>query len=45
MVQKTTGPEFFATKMNDLKSFLEGRPSSTKSFESVNVDTWTGRVT
>jgi luciferase family oxidoreductase group 1 len=34
---KTTGPEFFPTKMNDLKSFLEGSVSSTESFESVNV--------
>tara|TARA_B100000927_G_scaffold88412_1_gene71339 strand:- start:716 stop:1702 length:987 start_codon:yes stop_codon:yes gene_type:complete len=34
---KTTGPEFFPTKMNDLKSFLQGTISSTKSFESVNV--------
>ena len=41
---KTTGPEFFATKMNDLKSFLEGRPSSTKSFESVNVTPGLGEL-
>ena len=41
---KTTGPEFFATKMNDLKSFLEGRPSSTKSFESVNVTPGLGEI-
>ena len=34
---KTTGPEFFPTKMNDLKSFLEGGIPSTESFESVNV--------
>ena len=31
---KTTGPEFFATKMKDLRSFLEGSISSTESFES-----------
>ena len=41
---KTTGPEFFATKMNDLKSFLEGSPSSTKSFESVNVTPGLGEI-
>ena len=41
---KTTGPEFFATKMNDLKSFLEGRPSSTQSFESVNVTPGLGEI-
>ena len=34
---KTTGPEFFPTKMNDLKSFLSGEVSSTESFESVSV--------
>ena len=41
---KTTGPEFFPTKMNDLKSFLEGSVSSTKSFESVNVTPGLGKL-
>ena len=41
---KTTGPEFFATKMNDLKSFLEGSASSTQSFESVNVTPGLGEL-
>ena len=41
---KTTGPEFFATKMNDLKSFLEGTVSSTESFESVNVTPGLGEL-
>ena len=41
---KTTGPEFFPTKMNDLKSFLEGSGSSTKSFESVNVTPGLGEL-
>ena len=41
---KTTGPEFFATKMNDLKSFLEGSASSTQSFESVNVTPGLGEI-
>ncbi len=41
---KTTGPEFFATKMNDLKSFLEGSASSTQSFESVNVTPGLGEM-
>mgnify|MGYP005722545347 FL=1 len=41
---KTTGPEFFATKMNDLKSFLEGSASSTQSFESVNVTPGLGAI-
>ena len=41
---KTTGPEFFPTKMNDLKSFLEGSVSSTESFESVNVTPGLGEL-
>ena len=41
---KTTGPEFFPTKMNDLKSFLEGNVSSTESFESVNVTPGLGEL-
>ena len=41
---KTTGPDFFPTKMNDLKSFLEGSVSSTKSFESVNVTPGLGEL-
>ena len=41
---KTTGPEFFATKMNDLKSFLEGTVSSTESFETVNVTPGLGEL-
>ena len=41
---KTTGPEFFTTKMNDLKSFLEGSVSSTESFESVNVTPGLGEL-
>ena len=41
---KTTGPEFFPTKMNDLKAFLEGSVSSTKSFESVNVTPGLGEL-
>ena len=41
---KTTGPEFFTTKMNDLKSFLEGSVSSTQSFESVNVTPVLGEI-
>jgi len=41
---KTTGPEFFTTKMNDLKSFLEGSVSSTQSFESVNVTPGLGEI-
>ena len=41
---KTTGPEFFPIKMNDLKSFLEGSVSSTKSFESVNVTPGLGEL-
>ena len=32
---KTTGPEFFPTKMNDLKSFLEGSVSSTESLSQL----------
>ena len=34
---KTTGPEFFPTKMNDLRSFLSNQTPETKSFENVNV--------
>jgi luciferase family oxidoreductase group 1 len=34
---KTTGPEFFTTKMNDLKSFLIGENPETEAFESVDV--------
>ena len=41
---KATGPEFFPTKMNDLKSFLEGSVSSTESFESVNVTPGLGEL-
>ena len=41
---KTTGPEFFPTKMNDLKSFLCGEKSSTESFESVNVTLGLGSI-
>ena len=41
---KTTGPEFFTTKMNDLKSFLEGSVSSTESFESVHVTPGLGEL-
>ena len=41
---KTTGPEFFPTKMNDLKSFLEGSIPSTESFESVNVTPGLGEL-
>ena len=41
---KTTGPEYFSTKMNDLKSFLEGTASSTNSFESVNVTPGLGEI-
>ena len=41
---KTTGPEFFPTKMNDLQSFLEGSVSSTESFESVNVTPGLGEL-
>ena len=41
---KTTGPEFFPTKMNDLKSFLEGSVPSTESFESVNVTPGLGEL-
>ena len=41
---KTTGPEFFATKMKDLRSFLEGSISSTESFESVNVTPGLGEL-
>ena len=41
---KPTGPEFFPTKMNDLKSFLEGSVSSTESFESVNVTPGLGEL-
>ena len=41
---KTTGPEFFTTKMNDLKSFQEGSVSSTQSFESVNVTPGLGEI-
>ena len=41
---KTTGPEFFTTKMNALKSFLEGSVSSTESFESVNVTPGLGKL-
>ena len=41
---KTTGPEFFPTKMNDLRSFLEGSVSSTESFESVNVTPGLGEL-
>ena len=41
---KTTGRDFFATKMNDLKSFLEGSASSTQSFESVNVTPGLGEI-
>ena len=41
---KTTGPDFFPTKMNDLKSFLEGSVSSTESFESVNVTPGLGEL-
>jgi len=41
---KTTGPEFFPTKMNDLRSFLSGELSSTESFESVNVTPGLGNL-
>tara|TARA_Y100001960_G_scaffold113132_1_gene121045 strand:+ start:127 stop:1113 length:987 start_codon:yes stop_codon:yes gene_type:complete len=41
---KTTGPEYFSTKMNDLKSFLEGTASSTNSFENVNVTPGLGEM-
>jgi luciferase family oxidoreductase group 1 len=41
---KTTGPEFFPTKMNDLKSFLSGEVSSTESFESVSVTPGLGNL-
>jgi len=41
---KTTGPEYFSTKMNDLKSFLEGRASTTNSFESVKVTPGLGEL-
>ena len=41
---KTTGPEFFPTKMNDLQSFLQGTMSTTKSFESVNVTPGLGEM-
>ena len=41
---KTTGPELFPTKMNDLRSFLSGELSSTESFESVNVTPGLGNL-
>jgi luciferase family oxidoreductase group 1 len=41
---KTTGPEFFPTKMNDLRSFLSGEVSTTESFESVNVTPGLGNL-
>ena len=41
---KTTGPEFFPTKMNDLRSFLSGEISSTESFESVSVTPGLGNL-
>ena len=41
---KTTGPEFFPTKMNDLRSFLSGELSTTESFESVNVTPGLGNL-
>ena len=41
---KTTGPEFFPPKMNDLKSFLSGEVSSTESFESVSVTPGLGNL-
>ena len=40
---KTTGPEFFTTKMQDLRSFLLGKKSSTNSFESVEVTPGLGK--
>ena len=41
---KTTGPEFFPTKMNDLRSFLSGEVSTTESFESVHVTPGLGNL-
>ena len=41
---KTTGPEYFSTKMNDLRSFLEGTASTTNSFENVNVTPGLGEM-
>ena len=41
---KTTGPEFFTTKMNDLKSFLLGEKPETEAFESVNVTPGLGNI-
>ena len=41
---KTTGPEFFPTKMNDLRSFLSNQTPETKSFENVNVTPGLGDV-
>ena len=41
---KTTGPEFFTTKMNDLRSFLIGEKPETEAFESVDVTPGLGNL-
>ena len=41
---KTTGPDFFPTKMNDLQSFLLGVKPDTDAFKTVNVTPGLGKV-
>ena len=41
---KTTGPDFFPTKMNDLQSFLHGNTPDTDAFKTVNVTPGLGNV-
>ena len=41
---KTTGPEFFNTKMSDLKSFLIGEKPETEAFETVDVTPGLGNL-
>tara|TARA_B110001454_G_scaffold204768_1_gene213806 strand:+ start:4341 stop:5327 length:987 start_codon:yes stop_codon:yes gene_type:complete len=41
---KTTGPEFFPTKMKDLTSFLTGEKPSSEAFETVSVTPGLGEI-
>ena len=41
---KTTGPEFFPTKMKDLTSFLIGEKPASEAFENVSVTPGLGEI-
>ena len=41
---KTTGPEFFPTKMKDLTSFLTGEKPCSEAFETVSVTPGLGEI-